>query len=162
MNTEALTRDRQLAAYLVFHTDGDSHWGAVLVVNADGVPEEFLYTGPILPTPAQAILYGPTLQPVVKLRKLALPLVASLGAVPTCVLGSDDLPPIPDQTTGILQQGEVRWRAAPSDEAETLVAALSETGVTEPLARAEAALKYVVDHERSRSTTAHPASPSAA
>src|SRR5438045_4054885 len=66
-------------------------WAAMLVVNARALPQEFLYSGPLRPTPVQAILYQDRLESEIRLslvRSLLRGLRSHLSFV---AIGCDEL-----------------------------------------------------------------------
>jgi hypothetical protein len=124
------------------------------VVTREGLPQEFLYSGPLRPTPVQAILYQDRLLPQVRLalvrallRGLRSRLVfVSLRAaeIEREVLAELRVPLI------ILQDGAADWASPPSESAGAFHSGIEEVvGVVEPMGRAAAALAYVAEFERS-------------
>lgn len=145
------------AAYLCFHSEpeGGGEWAALLVVNAGGLPQEFLYSGPLRPTPVQAILYQDQLAEQVRVS-LVRSLLRGLRSRPAFftvqagdlsrVIASEFRAPVL-----ALQEAEGQWLAEPSPAAETTRQRLEESlGIAEPVGRTRAALAYVVEYERTR------------
>jgi len=157
---EAPTRraDDPLVAYLCFqsvpHETGEAEeWAALLVVTAQGLPHEFVYSGPLRPTPVQAILYQDQLAAQLRLS-LVRSLLRGLRARPLFVgatPGSMD-PAAADVfrlPILIVEEGAASWLASPTPAAEAAAQRLEGVvGLGEPLGRAVAALAYVVEYER--------------
>lgn len=148
------------AAYLCFHSEPErgGEWAALLVVNAGGLPQEFLYSGPLRPTPVQAILYQNQLDDQVRvslvrsllrgLRSRPAFFVAAAGDLTQAAASELRAPVL------LLQDAEGRWLGDPSPAAEMTRRRLDESlGIAEPAGRARAALAYVVEYERTRSAS---------
>lgn len=145
------------AGYLCFQSGGESdgEWAGLLVVSPNGLPLEFLYSGPLVPTPVQAILYQQDLE-----RELRLSLVRSLrkGLRSRLLLAAahaDEVVPMLVEELGcpvlVLRDETSEWPAPPPPAAEALRKRLEEVvGIGEPLGRTRAALAYVVEYERTR------------
>jgi hypothetical protein len=147
------------AGYLCFQSasEGAEEWAALLVVSAHGLPQEFLYSGPLRPTPVQTILYQDQLASQVRLslvRSLLRGLRSRLLFLAVRVEELDGalLEALKGPVLGLSgDTGE--WLREPVPAAEALRARLEEVvGVAEPLGRAVAALAYVVEYERSQSS----------
>jgi hypothetical protein len=144
------------AGYLSFQstTDGDE-WAALLVVGPSGLPAEFLYSGPLRPTPVQAILYQDRLAGEVRLS-LVRSLVRGIRSRPSFVgLRAEDLGPGFEREFRcplLVVEGETgAWAGEAGAAPEAMRRRLEEAvGIAEPLGRARAALAYVVEYERSR------------
>lgn len=143
------------AGYLCFQSSGEEggEWAALLVVSSGGLPIEFLYSGPLRPTPVQEILYQERLAPEVRLS-LIRALVRGLRARPVFVAGAaEELDAAFEREfscplLSIVESGP-RWSRAPGPPAEALLQRLEDVvGVAEPLGRARAALAYVVEYEQ--------------
>jgi len=145
------------AGYLCFQSsaEGTEEWAALLAVDERGLPQEFLYSGPLRPTPVQSILYQDQLSAQVRLslvRSLFRGLRSRLGLVAVsaeewdATLAEDVAPPV------LVIGGEkAAWLGEPPPTAEGLRRRIEDAvGETEPLGRARAALAYVVEYERSR------------
>jgi hypothetical protein len=137
-----------LGAFLVFRQEGEGWWGALLALDGAGIPREFLYAGPAEPTPAHRILYGPTLEGQLLLQALALPMWKALRAAPACALSPVELPGSLPAPLGVIEAGGVAWLQPATPEAARWLGELEGAfGLEEPLGRAEAALRYVIEHE---------------
>ena len=144
------------AGYLCFQrAGGGEEWAALLVVSPTGLPLEFLYSGPLRPTPVQEILYQDRLAQEVRLslvRSLLRGLRSRL-AFTAAACEELDFAFQPELRCPLLSlgDGEAEWSAAPGSAAAAFRQHLEEVvGVAEPLGRARAALAYVVEFERSR------------
>lgn len=145
------------AGYLCFQALGDEgeEWAGLLVVSPSGLPVEFLYSGPLRPTPVQAILYQDRLA-----REMRLSLVRSLrkglrSRLLFVAVAPDELDPDYQQELNcpvlalLAEAGE--WIAGASPAADALRQRLdSVVGLAEPLGRTRAALAYVVEFEHNR------------
>lgn len=151
------------AGYLCFQPDprrGD--WAALLVVSPTGLPVEFLYSGPLRPTPVQSILYQDRLGLEVRLS-LVRSLLRGLRSRPAFVaLPREDWGPELGEELSHYPllclsegEGEGDWLATPAPGAEAVRRHLEQVlGVGEPLGRARAALAYVAEYEHTRPDTA--------
>ena len=148
----------ETAGYLCFHREpeAESEWAALLVVDARGLPVEFLYSGPLKPTPVQAILYQDQLRLQVRLS-LVRALLRGLRSRPAFLALQEE-----DVDRALLAElkaplyvagaGGGGWLADPPPAAEAVRRRLEEgAGAAEPFGRARAALAYVVEFETSRS-----------
>ena len=77
-----------LIAYFAVHPTQDKKgfMGGILVINRQGVPQEFRCTLPLRPTVAQRALYGNILEPYMFNELIGTPLVKALTAPPNCCL----------------------------------------------------------------------------
>ncbi len=147
--------------YLCFQEaeHGREWWAALLVVDRSGLPHEFLYAGPVRPTPVQSILYQDRLDGEVRLTLLRA-LLRGLRSRPAFLAAAEDeagewLAEAGGAPLLAVAEGAAAWtwRGLPGPDAEAAAAALESTvGTAEPLGRAVAALAYVVEYERSRGT----------
>jgi hypothetical protein len=145
------------AGYLCFQALGDEgeEWAGLLVVSPNGLPLEFLYSGPLRPTPVQAILYQDQLA-----REMRLSLVRSLrkglrSRLLFAAVAPDELDPEYQQELNcplLALRGETaEWVAEAASAADALRQRLdSVIGIAEPLGRTRAALAYVVEYEHAR------------
>ena len=143
------------AGYLCFLSASGEEWAGLLVVAAGGLPQEFLYSGPLRQTPVQTILYQDRLLPEVRLslvRSLLRGLRSRLALV--AVRAEELAPELPEALLcPVLALGGEGggWLLEPDAAAETLRRHVDEAvGIEEPAGRALAALAYVVEYERSR------------
>jgi hypothetical protein len=143
------------AGYLCFQSAAAAEWGALLIVGATGLPVEFLYSGPLRPTPVQAILYQDRLGPEVRLS-LVRALLRAMKCRPHCVVvaGEEALPEVVEELSlpllALTADGS-EWLRPPDGEALRTIERLEQTlGVAEPVGRARAALAYVVEYEATR------------
>jgi hypothetical protein len=143
------------AGYLCFQYVAGAEWGALLIVGATGLPVEFLYSGPLRPTPVQAILYQERLGSEVRLS-LVRALQRAMKSRPhfLAVAAEDVLPELMEALSLplIALSAEARaWLRPPDAEALRTFERLDQTlGIAEPLGRARAALAYVVEYESGR------------
>lgn len=129
----------------------------MLVVDALGIPLEFLYAGPAQPTPVQELLYGPTLEEQLRAQALALPMLKALRTAPRCLISDTSLPATLSVPLAIYEGGDLRWLQPPPPLAERFLEALGDgIGLTEPLQRADAALRYVIEYEERQRAGADP------
>jgi hypothetical protein len=143
------------AGYLCFQTVGSEgeEWAGLLVVDPRGLPLEFLYSGPLRPTPVQAILYQDHLA-----RELRLSLVRSLrkglrSRLLFVAATPEELDPQYQSEVGcplLALEGEAGTWVEPGGAAAEALRRHLETvvGITEPLGRTRAALAYVVEYEQ--------------
>lgn len=137
-----------LCGFLVFQLEGGQHWAALLALDTSGVPHEFVYAGPVHPTPAQALLYGPTLEGQILLQSLALPMLKALRAYLCCLLVTRLLPPGLPLPVGLYAEGQIRWLGETTCAAEQFIADFDAgLGLVEPFQRASNTLRYVIEHE---------------
>lgn len=127
------------------------------------MPHEFLYAGPARATPVQELLYGPALDEQLRAQALAMPMLKALRTAPACVVTADSLPATLPVPLALSNGSDLRWLRPPTPLAEQFVASLRDgLGLSEPLQRANAALRYVVEYEerqRARSDPARPPDP---
>lgn len=64
----------------------DKYIGAILVVNIDGIPQEFRCTDPIKPSKIQEPLYGNKLEQFIGAELCGIPLVNSLKNIPGIII----------------------------------------------------------------------------
>jgi hypothetical protein len=148
------------AGYLCFHSgSGGEAWAALLVVTPNGLPQEFLYSGPLRPTPVQTILYQDQLVPQVRQSLVRALLRGLRSRLIFMALPAEDADPVllAEIRRPVLALGGETgaWMADSDLPAERLRERIEEVvGVREPLGRAMAALAYVVEFERSRADKA--------
>ena len=157
MEPDAKQTQTSGAGYLCFQAavDAGEEWAGLLVVSPNGLPVEFLYSGPLRPTPVQAILYQDQLA-----REMRLSLVRSLqkglrSRLLFVAAAPEELDPAFQQELTcplLVLQGETdEWIAGSSPAADALRQRLDEVvGIAEPLGRTRAALAYVVEYEHNR------------
>jgi hypothetical protein len=138
--------------YLCFQSVQDEEWAAMLVVEPGGLPQEFLYSGPLRPTPVQEILYQDALVGQARLS-LVRSLLRGLRSKPVFVaVRADDADAAwaaEIRSSILLLNAPAEWLSEPSAAAAGALQRLEETvGVSEPMGRAIAALAYVVEYER--------------
>jgi hypothetical protein len=148
----------EIGAFLVFRRREEERWGALLVVDAFGVPHEFLYAGPAQPTPVQELLYGPALEEQLRAQALVMPMLKALRTAPACVVAADSLPSILAVPLALSDGSDLQWLRPPTPLAERFVASLrGGLGLSEPLQRADAALRYVMEYEERQRARTDPA-----
>src|SRR3990172_4221450 len=64
----------------------DGYLGAILIINQQGVPQEFRCTHPVKPTAIQKPLYGDVLEPYIGVDLCGVHLVRSLHTKPSLIL----------------------------------------------------------------------------
>ncbi len=147
------------AAYLCFQSAGDGEaWAGLLVVTPRGLPNEFLYSGPLRTTPVQGILSQDRLIPQVRVSLLRA-LLRGLRSrfVLLAVRAADFEPELASEVRCpvLVVDGDTpQWLRAPDAAAEAMQAQLeAAVGALEPLGRVVAALAYVVEFERRSAST---------
>ncbi|MCC2670286.1 MAG: hypothetical protein K0Q72_2757 [Armatimonadetes bacterium] len=146
------------AGYLCFqreHAAGEEEceWAGLLVVNPNGLPLEFLYSGPLRPTPVQQILYQDQLAREVRLslvRSLRKGLRSRLLFTAAADYEADPAFQVELGCPLLILDGEHEaWATEVTPAARAMRERLEEVvGVGEPLGRTRAALAYVVEFER--------------
>ena len=72
--------------------DNEGHIGAVLVVDAKGIPQEFRFTLPVRPSAIQTALYGPAIQDFITLELCGQQVVGALTTGPVaCIVESESV-----------------------------------------------------------------------
>ncbi len=64
----------------------DGYLGAILVTDAQGIPQEFRCTHPVKPTTVQRSLYGDTLLPHIGINLCGIPLIKVIQTKPALIL----------------------------------------------------------------------------
>src|SRR5207248_4238793 len=81
-------------------------------------------------------------------QALLLPLLKALRSAPACLLAREELPGLPDCPFAVCEEVGARWIQPPDEAARRFLAGLEQgAGIAEPLQRAEAALRYVIEYE---------------
>jgi len=126
--------------YMSVKKVNDSHIGGILVVNQSGLPIEFKYTDPVIPTQLQKILYGKSLELIQVGERVYF---ASQYASPTPE--NDHLEP--DECVIPLHgQNAVRivsGKRIEDNEMEELKKIAQDLDILEPFQRLQKALEYV-------------------
>lgn len=142
------------AGYLCFQSGADEgeHWAGLLVVTPNGLPQEFLYSGPLRATPVLAILYQERLEPQVRLSLVRSLLRGLRSRLTFLAVRPQDLDPAvleEAKAPALVLEGETgSWLRAPAPPAEAVSRHLEDAvGLAEPMGRAVAALAYVVEYE---------------
>lgn len=146
--------DTLATAYVCFQSaaDGSELWAGMLIVTRTGLPQEFLYSGPVRPTPVQSILYQDRLSEQMRVALLRSLLKGLRSQIAFACLRPEDV----DQTflaemkcpILLLEGDDGCWDRDSGPAAEDLRQALRDTvGIAEPIGRCIAALAYVVEYE---------------
>jgi hypothetical protein len=87
---ESLKHETTFGYLSAIYSPDYGYFGGYLVVSTQGRPLEFHCTAPVLPSRAQQILYGPTLEPFLVGEQIGGSLIAAAKLVPRLIL--TDLP----------------------------------------------------------------------
>jgi len=154
--------------YLSVRRIDEKYVGGILVVDESGIPHEFKYTDPIVPTTLQKILYGKSLEGYLNTEVIAKSLLKKLDNKPEVVFTDSSVlvdaaenvffavasvsstgqieQPSPDECIIPTSIGAIRFASAkeiPQDKLEKLKQIAEEIDLLEPFQRLQKALEYI-------------------
>ncbi|HEY8541649.1 MAG TPA: hypothetical protein VIL29_04650 [Pseudothermotoga sp.] len=157
-----------MIGYLSVRKIDDKYVGGILIVDESGIPYEFKYTDPIIPTPLQKILYGKSLESYLNTEVIAKSLLKKIENKPEVVFVDNSvLTSISEnvffaiQTVSSSEQidqlssdecvipfgaGAVRISSSKEitkEKLERLRQLVDETDILEPFQRLQKALEYI-------------------
>ncbi len=80
-----------MIGYLSVKKIDDKYIGGLLIVDESGIPCEFKYTDPIVPTPLQRILYGKSLESYLNIEVIAKSLLKKIENKPEIVFTDNSI-----------------------------------------------------------------------
>ncbi len=157
-----------MIGYLSVKKIDEKYVGGILVVDESGIPHEFKYTDPIVPTTLQKILYGKSLEGYLNTEVIAKSLLKKLDNKPEVVFTDNSVlidaaenvffavasvssteqieQPSPDECIIPTSIGAIRFTSAkeiPQDKLEKLKQIAEEIDLLEPFQRLQKALEYI-------------------
>ncbi|MGJ8454943.1 hypothetical protein ACSFC1_06535 [Pseudothermotoga sp. U03pept] len=157
-----------MIGYLSVRRIDEKYVGGILVVDESGIPHEFKYTDPIVPTTLQKILYGKSLEGYLNTEVIAKSLLKKLDNKPEVVFTDSSVlvdaaenvffavasvsstgqieQPSPDECIIPTSIGAIRFASAkeiPQDKLEKLKQIAEEIDLLEPFQRLQKALEYI-------------------
>lgn len=157
-----------MIGYLSVKKIDDKYIGGLLIVDESGIPYEFKYTDPIVPTPLQRILYGKSLESYLNSEVIAKSLLKKIENKPEIVFTDNSIltnssenvffvvqtvPSVeqidqPNTDECIIQFGAGAIRISSSREItkeklERLKQLVEEIDILEPFQRLQKALEYI-------------------
>lgn len=156
-----------MIGYLSVRKIDDKYVGGILIVDESGIPYEFKYTDPIVPTPLQKILYGKSLESYLNTEVIAKSLLKKIENKPEVVFVDNSVltsisenvffaiqtvssseidQPSSDECVIPFGAGAVRISSSKEitkEKLERLRQLVDETDILEPFQRLQKALEYI-------------------
>lgn len=82
-------------------SSGGRYVGAIMITDADGIPQEFKYTEPVKPTRLQTILYGGSLEKYIKHEVIRGKLIKSVSKKPEIIFANTSDPTMMGKCEGL-------------------------------------------------------------